>query len=163
MCTKRVSSRKTVTSRLTDNEYPRGSVPPAYLLCGWVDHRKLLIRMTSLLSLPRVSASFLPSCDQAKSKICPDSKFVICFGAPPPNFCRQMLVMPLLVNAYSTASPLPISWPRGGMRFTREIHASRLAETGPGPESLCASIEVIVNRGKGSLASGADPEVHQLE
>src|SRR5450432_4354691 len=68
-------------------------------------HRKLLIRMTSLLSLPRVSASCLPSRDQSKSKISPDSKFVICFGGPPLNFCRQMLETPLLVNAYSTASP----------------------------------------------------------
>src|SRR6476620_7548517 len=68
-------------------------------------HRKLLIRMTSLLPLPRVSASCLPSCDQAKSEIRPDSKFVICFGGPPLSFCRQMLVTPLLVKAYSTASP----------------------------------------------------------
>src|SRR6185369_3071108 len=70
-----------------------------------IHHRKLLIKMTSLLSLPRVTASCLPSRDHSKSKICPDSKFVICFGGPPPNFCRQMLETPFLVNAYSTASP----------------------------------------------------------
>ena len=68
------------------------------------NHGKLLIKTTSLLSLPRVSASCLPSRDQSKSKISPDSKFVICFGGPPPNFCCQMLETPLLVNAYSTES-----------------------------------------------------------
>ena len=61
-------------------------------------HRKLLIRMTSLLSLPRVNASCLPSRDQSKSKICPDSKFVICFGGPPARFCRQMLETPFRVS-----------------------------------------------------------------
>src|SRR5438876_2771489 len=70
-----------------------------------VDHRKLLIRTTSLLSLPRVSASCLPSRDQSKSKICPDSKFVICLGGPPVSLCSQMLETPFLVNTYSTASP----------------------------------------------------------
>ena len=77
----------------------------AYVIRKNSCYRKLLIRMTSLLSLPRVSASCLPSCDQSKSKICPDSKFVICFGGPPPSFCRQMLETPFLVNTYSTASP----------------------------------------------------------
>ena len=62
------------------------------------NHRKLLIKMTSLLSLPRVRANWLPSCDQAKSKICPDSKFVIRFGAAPDRFWRQMLETPLCVN-----------------------------------------------------------------
>src|SRR3954463_6271354 len=75
-----------------------------------IRHRKLLIKTTSLLSVPRVRASCLPSCDQSKSKISPDSKFVICFGGPPPNFCRQMLETPLLVNAYSTASPAGAQW-----------------------------------------------------
>src|SRR6266700_2022755 len=70
-----------------------------------VDHRKLLIKTTSLLSLPRVTASCLPSRDQSKSKICPDSKFVIRFGGPPLSFCRQMLETPFRVNTYSTASP----------------------------------------------------------
>src|SRR3954468_13639002 len=69
------------------------------------NHRKLLIKTTSLLLLPRVSASCLPSRDQSRSKIDPDSKFVICFGGPPTNFCCQMLETPFLVNAYSTASP----------------------------------------------------------
>ena len=68
-------------------------------------HRKLLIRMTSLLTLPRVSASCLPSRDQSKSKISPDSNFVICFGGPPVSFCCQMLDTPLLVSTNSTASP----------------------------------------------------------
>jgi hypothetical protein len=35
-------------------------------------HRTLLMRMTSLLLLPRVSASCLASGDQEKSKIMPD-------------------------------------------------------------------------------------------
>ena len=64
------------------------------------NHRKLLIKTTSLLSLPRVRASCLPSCDQAKSKICPDLKFVICLGGPPLSFCRQMLETPFWVNTY---------------------------------------------------------------
>ena len=62
------------------------------------NHGKLLIRMTSLLSLPRVNASCPPSRDQSKSKICPDSKFVTCFGGPPLSFCRQMLETPFRVN-----------------------------------------------------------------
>ena len=62
------------------------------------NHRKLLIKTTSLLSLPRVTASCLPSRDQSKSKICPDSKFVICFGGPPLSFCRQTLETPFRVN-----------------------------------------------------------------
>src|SRR5450755_4842989 len=69
------------------------------------NHWKLLIRMTSLLRLPRVSANWPPSGDHLKSKISPDSKFVICFGGPPVSFCRQRLETPFLVNAYSTASP----------------------------------------------------------
>jgi hypothetical protein len=61
-------------------------------------HRKFLIMMTSLLSLPRVSASCLPSRDQSKSKIRPDSNFVTCFGAPPAKFCSQMLETPFRVR-----------------------------------------------------------------
>src|SRR5206468_10634858 len=68
------------------------------------NHWKLLIRTTSLLKLPRVSASWLPLGDHSKSKISPDSKFVICLGGPPASFCCQMLETPLLVNTYSTAS-----------------------------------------------------------
>jgi hypothetical protein len=71
----------------------------------WANHRKLLIRITSLLWLPRVSASCLPSRDQVKSKMSPDAKCVICFGGPPVSFCSQMLDTPFLVNTYSTASP----------------------------------------------------------
>jgi len=69
------------------------------------DHRKLRMRMTSLLSLPRVSASCLPSRDHSKLKICPDSNFVTCFGAPPARFCRQMLETPFRVKTQSIASP----------------------------------------------------------
>ena len=42
------------------------------------NHWKLLIRTTSLLKVPRVSANWPPSGDHLKSKISPDSKFVIC-------------------------------------------------------------------------------------
>ena len=68
-------------------------------------HRKLLIRITSLLLLPRVRASCLPPHDQEKSKIRPDLKFVICFGGPPVSFCSQRLETPFLVNTYCKASP----------------------------------------------------------
>src|SRR5450755_1483922 len=98
------------------------------------DHRKLVIRMTSLLSLPRVSASCLPSRDQSKSKISPDSKFVICFGGPPPNFCRQMLETPLLVNAYSTASPAGAQ--RGALA---EAGQSNLYKSAPPSEGITFS------------------------
>ena len=53
------------------------------------NHWKLLIRTTSLPKLPRVSASCPPSGDHSKSKISPDSKFVICFGGPPVSFCDE--------------------------------------------------------------------------
>jgi hypothetical protein len=36
------------------------------------DHRTLRMRMTSLLALPLVNASCVPSRDQSKWKICPD-------------------------------------------------------------------------------------------
>jgi len=59
-----------------------------------VDHRKLLIKMTSLLSLPRVNARHLPSRDQSKLEVIPDSNFVICVGGPPVSLGCQMLVTP---------------------------------------------------------------------
>jgi hypothetical protein len=62
------------------------------------DYRKLLIRTTSLLSSPRVIASCRPLRDQSKLKICPDLKFVICFGSPPVRFCCQMLETPFRIN-----------------------------------------------------------------
>src|SRR5690242_4497267 len=63
------------------------------------NHRKLLIKMTSLLSLPRVNASCLPSRDHSKSKISLESKCVTCFGGPPVRRCCQMLETPFRVNA----------------------------------------------------------------
>ena len=88
----------------TRTEHPKTHPPtprvghPAPGIATKTDHRKLLIRMTSLLSLPRVNASCLPSRDHSKSKISPESKCVTCFGGPPVRRCCQMLETPFRVS-----------------------------------------------------------------
>jgi len=71
----------------------------------FLDYLKLLTRITSLRTLPRVSASCLPSDDQEKSKIIPVSKFVSCFAGPPANFRSQIFPTPFVVCVYSIPCP----------------------------------------------------------
>jgi hypothetical protein len=53
--------------------------------------RRLLSRAASLLASPRAISSRLPSRDQWKSKIMPESNFVNCLGSPPVSGCSRML------------------------------------------------------------------------
>jgi len=61
-------------------------------------YRKLLIRITSLLSLPFASSNCLPSRDHAKLNISPDANLVMGCGSPPASGCSQILVAPLRVS-----------------------------------------------------------------
>src|SRR5580658_1466221 len=56
-------------------------------------YRKLLIRMTSLFSMPLDNRSCLPSRDQAKSKMRPEANLVIWRGSPPVSINRANVRM----------------------------------------------------------------------
>src|SRR5438552_3774255 len=66
--------------------------------CACVNHLKLVIRTTSLLTTPRESASCFPSRDHAKLKMRWSLKSVSGFGSPPASGCAQMFETLLLVT-----------------------------------------------------------------
>src|SRR5688500_4788590 len=61
--------------------------------------------MTSLVCVPRETASCLPSCEKSNQKIWSVLKSVNCFGGPPSRGSDQMLETPLIVSMYVTARP----------------------------------------------------------
>ena len=63
------------------------------------------MRITSLVTLPRINSSCFPSRDQAKLKIRSEVKFVSWRGGPPDSGCSQRLEAPFLVSPYCRALP----------------------------------------------------------
>jgi len=59
----------------------------------------------SLRTASRSQMSVLPSRDQAKRKMRPDLKLVICCGGPPSTGCRQTFEAPLRMSTYISARP----------------------------------------------------------
>src|SRR6185312_144839 len=67
--------------------------------------RKLLMRITSLVTSPLIRSSCFSSRDHAKLKIRSEAKFVIWRGGPPDRGCSQRLEAPFLVSPYCRALP----------------------------------------------------------
>src|SRR5229473_4734358 len=72
---------------------------------GSMGQRKLLMRITSVLMLPRVVRSCLPSRDQANPNIRSDVKCVSCLPAPPDKGYLHRLEIPFRVSSTSIARP----------------------------------------------------------
>src|SRR5438093_11205892 len=68
-------------------------------------HSKPLIRITSFIIAPRVTARCFPSRDHANLKICSELKYVNCRSGPPPTGRTQMLAAPVRVSMYASPSP----------------------------------------------------------
>src|SRR6266496_1973438 len=76
---------------------------------------KLLIRITSLLHVPRARRSWRPSRDQSKKNMSSDLKSVSCLEGPPLNGWLQTFTTPSRRERYVTALPSGLQRIRGGI------------------------------------------------